>query len=295
MNGWCSAFSVWGVAALVACSSNDAGPQGSMQAGAGGAAGASGAAGAAGAAGTAGTQVAAGGGGASGAGAGGTAGGGAAGLGGTGGAGGTGGTGGMANPLNALAQPFEAFRMDLECDHDQEQPCEPQNAATPNLGYLCCYVDQSIERTNHPPVDKTVSLGGDAGKLYDVTLRVRGVVENRDYGDGGMEVGDWVHVGGARPAPSAIHVFGITTKDPEQTYFLNSWNDASDPIRLVALDYEVTLRMRGGSQAQIFEYDDIGKIWKNAGDLKVEGVPPYPDAAEGQFMLFNVVSVEVVP
>ncbi len=228
------------------------------------------------------------------------AGAGAAGTGGVAGAGGVGGGGASGSAgaagdtsLNQLAQAFHGFRMDLHCDHPQDQPCEPQNSATPNLGYLCCYVDQTIERKNHPPIDRDLDFGGEAGKLYDVDLRIRGVVENHDYGGQGTKQGDWVLVGGTRPSPGAIHVFGATTHDPEQTYFFNSWNDKADPIRMVVLDYVVTLQVRGGSKVRVFEYDDIGKIWANAGMLKVEGLPPYPDAIDGQFLQMDVVAVRV--
>ncbi len=182
--------------------------------------------------------------------------------------------------------------MDLKCHHPQENPCEPQNSAMPNRGYLCCYVDETIQRTNLPPVDKELSLGGDPTKLYDVELRIRGVMENHDYGGQGTKQGDWVLVGGDLPAPGAIHVFGFTVRDPEETYFFNSWNDTSDPARIIAMDYTVTLPMRGGGQVRVFEYDDIGKIWSNAEGLKIEGISPYPEAFDGQFMQVDVVSVK---
>jgi hypothetical protein len=72
---------------------------------------------------------------------------------------------------------------------------------------------------------------------------------------------------------------------------LNSWNDTTDPARVIEGDYELTLCVRGGSQVRVFEYDDIGKIWANAEQLKVEGIAPYPDAHEGQFLELGVVSV----
>jgi len=193
--------------------------------------------------------------------------------------------------LNPLAAAFDEFRMDLPCDHYQDQACEPQNSGTPNRGYLCCYVDETIERKNRPRVDTELVFGGDAATLYDVTLRIRGVVENRDYVGQGTKVGDWLRVGGSLPQPGAIHVFGVTVRDPEETYFFNSWNDTTNTARIIALDYEVVLPMRGGTKVRVFEYDDIGKIWANAEQLTVAGIPPHPNAFDGQFMQFDVVSV----
>ncbi len=297
-NARCLSSLVWVIVASAACSSNEpAAPLVVVQAGSGGGAGVSSGPGGAGA-GTAAAAAASAGapsggsGGATVGAAGSTSTGGAAGVGGVAGAGGV---GGAENPLNQLAQAFESFRMELPCDHDQEQPCEAQNSAVPNRGYLCCYIDQTIERKRLPPVDKDLSFGGELGKVYDVTLRVRGVVENKDYGAGGTKQGDWVRVGGARPAPSAIHVFGIATHDPELNYFLNSWNDTSDLARIIAVDYQVTIPIKGGAKVRVFEYDDIGKIWKNAEGLKVEGIAPYPEAFEGQFLQLNVVSVNLKP
>ncbi len=228
---------------------------------------------------------------------GGAGGGGAAGSGGVAGAAGAAGAAGMAGDtsLNQLAEAFRGLRMDLKCDHPQEQPCEPQNSAMPNRGYICCYVDETIERKNLPPVDKELSFGGDPAKVYDVELRIRGVMENHDYGAQGTKQGKWVLVGGALPKPGAIHVFGFTVHDPDETYFFNSWNDTSDPARIIAMDYTVTLGMRGGTKVRVFEYDDIGKIWANAEGLKLEGLPPYPDAFDGQFMHVDVLSVNARP
>jgi hypothetical protein len=229
---------------------------------------------------------------------------GSAGLGGTAGAapGGGSGSGGVVGQAGAagsaggaslleLARAFHGFRMDLGCDHYQEQPCEPQNSAMPNRGYLCCFVDTTIERENRPPIDEELSFGGDPAKTYAVTLRVRGVIENRDYGGQGIERGDWVLEGGSLPQPSAIHVFGATVQSPHETYFFNSWNDTAEPARIIAVDYQVTLPMRGGTQVRLFEYDDIGKIWANAEGLKVPELAPYPAAFDGQFLRLDVVSV----
>jgi len=55
----------------------------------------------------------------------------------------------------------------------------------------------------------------------------------------------------------------------------------------------VTLQLRGGSKLRVFEYDDIGKIWANAGMLKVEGIPSYPAAIDGQFLQMDVMAVRV--
>lgn len=193
--------------------------------------------------------------------------------------------------LNGLAKAMDGFRMELKCVTYVQMPCEPQNAATPNRGYLCCNVDTNPARTNHPPVDKDLVFGGDPTKLYDVTLRVRGVFENYDYGAAGTKQGALVRIGGPRPAPYKIHVLGATVADPLQNYFFNAWNDTSNPARIIKADYEVTLRVRGGAKVRFFEYDDIGRIWQNAEHLTVDGIPPSPDAFDGQFIHFNAVSV----
>jgi len=70
-----------------------------------------------------------------------------------------------------------------------------------------------------------------------------------------------------------------------------SSEDACNPARVVKADYQVTLQVRGSTKVRFFEYDDIGRIWQNAEKLTVEGIPPYPEAFDGQFMHFSVVSV----
>lgn len=212
-------------------------------------------------------------------------------LGGGAGTGGTGGSGGSTDDNLQYAKSLDEFRMDLACHHPQDQPCEPQNQAMPNLGYLCCYVDETIDRNNLPPVDDVLEIGGEPDVIYDVTLRVRGVIENHAYEGDGMNVGDFFRIGGELPEPGAIHVFGMTVADPEETYFFNSWNHQDNPTRLFAIDYEATIPMRGGTSVRVFEYDDIGKIWANAGGLTVPDLPPFPEPYDGQFMQFDVVSV----
>ena len=88
---------------------------------------------------------------------------------------------------------------------------------------------------------------------------------------------------------------GLPTRDPDQTYFFNSWNDKSDPARMVAIDYALTVPLRGGSLVRVFEYNDIGKIWANAEGLKIEGIAPYPAVFDGQFLQIDVISVERRP
>ncbi len=207
------------------------------------------------------------------------------------------GAGGGDPSLNQLAAPFDQLRLDLPCDHYQDQPCEPQNSGMPERGYLCCYVDETIERKNRPHVDTELAFGGDPNRTYDVALRVRGVVENRDYMSQGKKVGAWLleQSGTELPKPGAIHVFGFTVRDPEKTFYFNSWNDVTTPARLVAVDYQATLPIRGGSKVRVFEYDDIGKIWANAAKLTVPELPPYPEAVEGQYLHFDVLSVTPRP
>lgn len=152
-------------------------------------------------------------------------------------------------------------------------------------------------RKNRPHVDTELAFGGDPNRTYDVALRVRGVVENRDYMSQGKKAGAWLleQSGTELPKPGAIHVFGFTVRDPEKTFFFNSWNDVTTPARLVAVDYQATLPIRGGSKVRVFEYDDIGKIWANAAKLTVPELPPYPEAVEGQYLHFDVLSVTPRP
>ncbi len=134
-------------------------------------------------------------------------------------------------------------------------------------------------------------LGGAAGQAYSVTLRFRGVVEEKTY-LGGTKLAYW-HEGGT-PSADGFNVYKLEISSPPQTYYLNS--GVSDSYWCVSLDYTHTVTIAAGATVTLSaDPVDLNQI-RNVGEdgatpLRVPDVAPYPDAYDGQFIQMDVLSV----
>jgi len=214
-------------------------------------------------------------------GAGGTGGTGGAGLAGSAGVGGAGGAGGGAG-LAAIAADFDKFRLECPCidaDHfgtDKTDNCD----ATP-----------AVDRQTY-----TKTVAGDAGVVYDVKLHVRGNTEPNTYVKGALDANKRFYVGGETSTPGYT-AYMLTVSDPPQVYFFN-YNPSTSHIHFL-IDYEVTIPMRGGTMVK-FEVNGgksvpDGHGVSNREQLVVPDVPPAPAPFNGQFVQFDVVSVQARP
>jgi hypothetical protein len=156
-----------------------------------------------------------------------------------------------------------------------------------------------------------VVVTGDPDKLYEVRLRVRGLVEPRRY-TGGAPVdpaNPWLYAGG-EPDPGrknnghAYNVYQIAVSDPAQHYFLNRDSDnhlggGYVPSHSVfKIDYPLLLKVKGGATISVITDDRprSGMI-NNADKQVVEDIPPeaLPQPWDGQFFLITVDSVAPAP
>lgn len=139
----------------------------------------------------------------------------------------------------------------------------------------------------HPT--KQVTVGGAPDKAYDVTVRVRGVVELNGYAGGTAQ--EFWYVGGA-PADKKANVFKLVVGAPAQTIFLNAGSIAK---RTWPLDYTRTVRVQGGTTLTLDADSQDSKLNANrdaAGQPNIPAeVPPAPAAFDGQFLQLDVVSV----
>lgn len=198
-----------------------------------------------------------------------------------GGAAGAGGVGGSAG-LSAVAAAFDKFRLECPCvdpDHfgaDKTDNCD----ATPAVD----------RQTYMKPV------AGDANVVYDVKLHVRGNTEPNTYVKGALDANNRFYVGGETSTPGYT-AYMLTVSDPPQVYFFN-YNPSTSHIHFL-IDYEVTIPMRGATMIK-FEVNGgksmpDGHGVSNREQLVVPGVPPAPDPFNGQFVQFDVVSVQPRP
>lgn len=186
-----------------------------------------------------------------------------------------------------VAKPLDGFRYELKCmaggsDHDCP---EPNNVPT-----------------------KTVTLMGTSGKSYDVSIHVRGIVEQRTY-PGAVSANATAAPTATGPTNQAFFVtatvtnndsyntYPLTISNPATVYCLNSGTSGHpyvDPI-----DYNATIRVAAGAsvsmQSQSTDTFIIRNVDQNKNPIVVPGVPPAPNTFDGQFFEIEVNSVAPVP
>lgn len=158
-----------------------------------------------------------------------------------------------------------------------EMPCKPAGKKA----------DECAAAVAKP--SKAVQVGGKAGQAYDITLRIRGVVELMSYGGG--QADNFFNAGG-KASDKKANVYELQVSAPANTYYLNAGNVVK---RTWAMDYTKTLRVDSGATVTLAGDSQDSKMVPNR-DLKnaaqiLPDVPPAPAAFDGQFVQVDVVSV----
>jgi hypothetical protein len=149
---------------------------------------------------------------------------------------------------------------------------------------------------------KEAKVEGTPGHVYEVTLRVRGVVEPTNVVGGMRSEGgtfsymgqDWrevpVTLGGSVPTDDADYSkWSIVVSEPSAEYFLNDFQRVGHYI--FSLDYEVTVPVASGSTVVLDGFDDNERLIMNYESYAPEGVPG--SVNHGQFVELDVVSATV--
>ena len=146
-----------------------------------------------------------------------------------------------------------------------------------------------------PDADEvSTTINGETGMTYDVTIRLRGVVEQKTYTDYTDPDGMWIE--GGSPDGGSFNIFRLHVSSPEKTYYLNSGSSGRDECFL--LDMQKTIVMGDGAVLTLLA-DDGGdalgtrNIDMNGYPIVVSGVSPYPYAFNGQFVQIDIVDVKV--
>jgi hypothetical protein len=158
-----------------------------------------------------------------------------------------------------------------------EIPCKSSNSEN------VCSCDNDF-------VDSAELLGED-GTTYDVTMRFRGVVEQKTYSGG---VQDGLFLVGGTPAGDPYNVYKLEVSDPPGTFYLNA--GASFIQRSWLLDVTKTIQIKSGATVVLEGHAiDLAQI-KNRDDASQPiipvGVPPAPAPYDGQFIQVDVISVD---
>ena len=208
------------------------------------------------------------------------------------GAAGAAGAGGAAN----VADVLDGLRVD--------DPC----TGTPTLedGAICNHV--TLTQSGGFEGAKDVTIGGTPGTTYDVTLRIRGIVEPTNI-QGGMRTDtstirymnmDFRAVPftiGGTSVSADYSVWHITVASPAQELYLNDYQKSGHYI--FALDYEITVPIRPGraefphpvaanTTVTLHATDSNEREIVNYEEYEVEGLPGSMN--HGQFVQINVVS-----
>lgn len=170
-----------------------------------------------------------------------------------------------------VAAALDGLRWELPCSNNDAYYCDTPEAKT-------------VETT----------LTGPPGTRYDITLRFRGVVEQKTY-EGGTADGMWS--AGGEPAFDLYNIYKLEISDPPAVYFLNAGQ--SNLGYCVPLDYTKTIRVAAGATVSMTaDPVDTAQVNNHAeagAPIVVAGIPPAPDPYDGQFIQMDVVSVAVAP
>lgn len=151
--------------------------------------------------------------------------------------------------------------------------------------------------TTVPAVTVNSTLTGNPSELYSITLRFRGVVEEKTY-TGGSNDGAFWQIGGT-PASDSWNVYRLTISNPSQTYYLN--RGTSGQFLCYAIDYEKTLSMYGNATLSLLaDPVDVGnqEIYNSSTDarslitpISIPGITVPTQPYDGQFIRMDVISV----
>jgi hypothetical protein len=132
------------------------------------------------------------------------------------------------------------------------------------------------------------TFSGAPGVIHDVTIRVRGVVEPKNFTGGTVEH-DHFQIGGT-PDVDHYNFYSLKVSDPAESYTVNRHEKKVGHF-LFAIDYTVTVPIRGGATVTLGAYDDNDISIANHQNIVVPEIPPAPAPFDGQFFQLDVLSV----
>jgi hypothetical protein len=233
--------------------------------------------------------------------------------------GGASGSGGAAPSISEVAGKLDGYLGTYPC------------GAGDFTGYDCI---NSGCTNNQKRVQQDFPIGGTPGTVYEIELRVRGLIEAKNYTsacmrragstmDSSTMGGDFLCSGGATQN-SSYNEFSITVTDGQvqgqPTYYgLNARNGTNEAHESWALNYTFKLRVEGGGSVRYIYFDSNCRMITNCGPgvgssscgsdqrvLDVSNADPMPALQQpylgvpqangpGQWLFLDVLSVTAVP
>jgi hypothetical protein len=170
-----------------------------------------------------------------------------------------------------------------------EVPC-----ANPKFnGDTECHWDPQLLQTADPAwkLKREIvrSFRGHAYCTYDLTLRVRGVVEPKNFTGGAVQF-EHFQTGGT-PVKNDYNFYSLHVSAPEATYTFNR-HEKKVGHYTFPIDYQVTIPVRGRARLTMGAYDSNDVAIANHEHNVIPGVPPAPQPFDGQFFQLDVVAVK---
>lgn len=184
-----------------------------------------------------------------------------------------------ADDLKKIAAAIDGYRYEF--------PCKDAMPENPKPGADCFsgLVKGDPNKTDNFTTEK--KFGGEPGKRYKVTIRVRGVVEPMMYKDGKMD-GDYFYIGG-EPNNGTYNIYKLAISSPASHFYFNRQDKVGH--RIFTIDYTKTIEIDGGASLTFYGNGQNGRLISNFSKLTVPDVAPAPQPFNGQFVQLNVVDV----
>jgi hypothetical protein len=181
--------------------------------------------------------------------------------------------------LKKIAASIDGYRYEFPCK--DPMPEHPKPGAD---GVSARATDDPATNDKFTDVRK---FGGEPGKRYKVTIRVRGVVEPMMYKNGQMD-GEYFYIGG-EPNNATYNIYQLTVSAPESHFFFNRQDKVGHLI--FTIDYTKTIEVEGGATLTFHGDGQNGRMITNFSKLVVPEIPPAPEPYNGQFIQLNVIDV----
>lgn len=183
------------------------------------------------------------------------------------------------NTRGNLAGSLSGLRLEVPCaDHFS--------------GDTECHWDRALLQTADPrwkmKQEIVRTFAGRRGATYDVTLRIRGVVEPKNFTGGDVQF-DHFQTGG-EPVKNDYNFYNIAVSEPAANYTVNR-NAEKVGHYTFAIDYTVTIPIRGGATVTMGAYDSNDVAITNHQHHVVADLPPAPAAFDGQFFDIQVEKI----
>ena len=124
--------------------------------------------------------------------------------------------------------------------------------------------------------------------VFEVTFRVRGVVEPKNFAGGDVQFEHFQS--GGEPVKNDYNFYNIEVSDPHAVYTVNRSAEKVGHYTF-PIDYRVTIPIRGGATVTMGAYDSNDVAIANHERHVLAGVPPDPEPFDGQFFQLDVESI----